>query len=496
MIRRSGTLAFLLLTLTSASGLAQTEPAEETSYYAVLFNGSKIGHNVDTRHVDGDTVTNISEMRMTLGRGEHQITVHTRSESVETIDGTPLSFRHDTGTGDAFIRTVEGVVTDGQIHATVHGPAGDEEITMPWPEGAVMDEGESRITERMGLEERTTYTVDLFDEESLSVMSIQTTIGPREEIDLFGRVVSLVRAEGRVTVGEGSITAIAYVNDDYELLKAVIPLAGMEMEIIACDQAFAESPDQITDFVVNCQTPSPAAIPEDRRDALTFVLEPQPDWNFELPGDATQRVEVLDDGRVEVTVTPVTPPADAPLPYGGDDEDVLAALEPSRYVESDNEAIIAAAREAIGDADNAAEALQRLQQFVYDYVTTKDLSVGYASAAEVLASRQGDCTEHAVLLAAMCRAVGIPTELVDGLVYVDEAHGAQNVLSPHAWVRCYIGDTWVHADAAWLGTDAARIMLSRGDGFESLFSLVGSLGQFDIVEIRDADGQPLPARDD
>ena len=496
MIRRPGTIAIALLMLTAATGWAQAEPTEEVKYFATLFNGMKVGYTVDTRRVDGETVTNISETRMTLGRGTQQISIHTRGETVETVDGTPLSFRHDSGSGDGFIRTVEGVVENGQIRATIHGPAGDEEVTMPWPEGAVMSEGDSIIGRQMGLEEGTTYTVDLFDEESLSVMSVQATIGPREDIDLFGRVVSLIRAEARISAGEGGIAAIAYINDDHELLKAVIPLAGMEMEIIACDQAFAESPDQITDFVVNCQTPSPAAIPEDRRDALTFVLEPQPDWNFELPGDATQRVEVLDDGRVEVTVTPVTPPADAPLPYGGDDEDVLAALEPSRYVESDNEAIIAAAREAIGDADNAAEALQRLQQFVYDYVTTKDLSVGYASAAEVLASRQGDCTEHAVLLAAMCRAVGIPTELVDGLVYVDEAHGAQNVLSPHAWVRCYIGDTWVHADAAWLGTDAARIMLSRGDGFESLFSLVGSLGQFDIVEIRDADGQPLPARDD
>ena len=41
-----------------------------------------------------------------------------------------------------------------------------------------------------------------------------------------------------------------------------------------------------------------------------------------------------------------------------------------------------------------------------------------ATAAEVARSREGDCTEHAVLLAALARARGIPARVAMGLVYV------------------------------------------------------------------------------
>ena len=40
--------------------------------------------------------------------------------------------------------------------------------------------------------------------------------------------------------------------------------------------------------------------------------------------------------------------------------------------------------------------------------TEKDLSVGFATAADVARTAQGDCTEHAVLLAALLRASDIP----------------------------------------------------------------------------------------
>ena len=309
---------------------------------------------------------------------------------------------------------------------------------------------------------------------------------------MLGRVVTLTRVEGQMAAGDAAINLIGYVNDDHDMLKATTSMMGMELEIILCDQAFAESTYEPMDFITRSLIESPVPIPRDGRDALTFVLDPDGESDFHLPSDATQQIQVLDDGRLLVSVVPVAPPSDAPLPYAGDDEEALAALQPSPDVESDNEAIVTAARQAIGDADNAAEAVQRLQQFVHHYITTKDLSVGYATAAEVFASRQGDCTEHAVLLAAMCRAVGIPAELVDGLAYVQEFAGHHNVFGAHAWVRCYIGDRWVHADAVWPnGPDAARIMLSHGEGLGSVFAVVTSFGRFDILEIRDAAGHSL-----
>ena len=52
------------------------------------------------------------------------------------------------------------------------------------------------------------------------------------------------------------------------------------------------------------------------------------------------------------------------------------------------------------------------------YITKKDLNIGFASAEETAKSCEGDCTEHAVLCAALGRAAGLPTRCVVGFGYI------------------------------------------------------------------------------
>ena len=77
---------------------------------------------------------------------------------------------------------------------------------------------------------------------------------------------------------------------------------------------------------------------------------------------------------------------------------------------------------------------------------------------------EGDCTEHAVLLAALGRARGIATRVVDGIAYVDAYAGGKHVFVPHAWVQAYVDGRWRSFDAALHGFDAGHVALSVGDG--------------------------------
>ena len=76
---------------------------------------------------------------------------------------------------------------------------------------------------------------------------------------------------------------------------------------------------------------------------------------------------------------------------------------------------------------------------------------GFDIASEVATRRQGDCTEYAVLTAALARSIGIPARVVLGLAVVAEPkqYGAYG----HAWAEVRIGDTWVVADAALAGLE-------------------------------------------
>ena len=103
-------------------------------------------------------------------------------------------------------------------------------------------------------------------------------------------------------------------------------------------------------------------------------------------------------------------------------------------------------------------------------------------------SRQGDCTEFAVLTAAMCRAVGIPAQVVAGVAYVDDFAGLRG-FGGHAWTQVYIGGKWIGLDAAFKGTgrggyDAGHIALATGNGEPGDFlNLATTLGRFKIEKV-------------
>ena len=83
-----------------------------------------------------------------------------------------------------------------------------------------------------------------------------------------------------------------------------------------------------------------------------------------------------------------------------------------------------------------------LERFVNREVTKKDFTQAFASAAEVAKSREGDCTEHAVFLAALCRARGIPARAAIGLVYLP----SQRAFFYHMWTEVYIEKRWIPID--------------------------------------------------
>src|SRR5262249_30528823 len=68
-----------------------------------------------------------------------------------------------------------------------------------------------------------------------------------------------------------------------------------------------------------------------------------------------------------------------------------------------------------------------------------------ASADHVARTLEGDCTEFAMLTAAMCRAQGIPSRTAVGLIYADVHTGP--IFAFHMWTEVWIKDRWRPLDA-------------------------------------------------
>ena len=81
-------------------------------------------------------------------------------------------------------------------------------------------------------------------------------------------------------------------------------------------------------------------------------------------------------------------------------------------------------REEPVPAELVHELVYALRDLVHNHIDNKHLSTAYASASETARTGSGDCTEHAVLLAAVLKARGVPARVCHGLVYIEQGGSA------------------------------------------------------------------------
>ncbi|MCE5328303.1 MAG: transglutaminase-like domain-containing protein [Planctomycetaceae bacterium] len=473
------------LLLLCASAMAQaTRPATKGSveYMAVLLDGQKIGHVATRRTLKGGNVETTSKTQMTISRLGTSLTVTQDVTCVETTEGQPISFAASMDMGFSK-ETVRGMIDKtGRAVVTTGQPPDTKTRTFAWPRGAVLAEGQRLILARHGLAKGTAYTIPLFDPTMQSLTPTHVVVGDREQVDLLGRVVSLTKMTTTMKASGSTITATNYVDDDFNTLKSVMPMVGMRVEMVACEKAFALSRNQTVDFMTKLALTSPVPLDEaGKATAVSYRLKPSAaEAKLEFPGTDNQTVKT-DGGAITVTVRPLRVARGGAMPYRGSSKAALDALKPTDYLQCNDPKVKALAHKAVGKAADAATAARNIEQFVRTYIKKKNLSVGYATAAEVIDSRQGDCTEHAVLAAALCRASGIPARVAVGLGYVPTMGKLRDVFAPHAWYCVFLDGKWIGMDAALEGFDARHITLAENDGNpEDFFGLIGTLGYFTI----------------
>ena len=209
-----------------------------------------------------------------------------------------------------------------------------------------------------------------------------------------------------------------------------------------------------------------------------------------------QKVEQTADNTIRVTRK--TPPKSlaertlrqASATAGTPDREFLASCA---LIQTDDYYVKDLARKAAAGRRDPAEVATRCESYVHKHIRTKNFSTSLASAAEVAKSMEGDCTEHAVLLAGMLRANGIPSQVVVGLVYT-EPYGLPS-FGGHMWTEAWIDHRWVALDAT-LGQGrigAAHLAISKSSlGGESpiaaslflpMFKLLGKT-EIKVIEVK------------
>jgi hypothetical protein len=131
-------------------------------------------------------------------------------------------------------------------------------------------------------------------------------------------------------------------------------------------------------------------------------------------------------------------------------------VKPEPFIESDHPKILNLVQKIVTDDDTPLEKANKLMTWVHKNIEKRPV-LSLPDALATLMNRVGDCNEHAVLLAALARAAGIPARIEAGLVYLNGR------FYYHAWNLLYIG-RWITADSLFgqLPADVTHIRFSSG----------------------------------
>ena len=124
----------------------------------------------------------------------------------------------------------------------------------------------------------------------------------------------------------------------------------------------------------------------------------------------------------------------------------LVYLPETRLTATDEALREFARRHAAAMVDRAgvlrlAEAVRRAMDYVPGVTAVSD------TAAQAFALGRGVCQDHAQVMIASCRTVGVPARYVSGYLLTDR----DDHIASHAWV-----DVWIAAESAWFAVDVTN----------------------------------------
>lgn len=428
-----------------------------TDWMTVLLGGRKVGHIAIERERKDGVLTTTQTLALDLSRAGKPMHLGNMSRSLEGPNGEPLGFAARTRMS-SMDSTVEARPDDAGRYLVTTTVGGQTRTSlMDWPGGALLAEGQRLATVAAGHAAGTRYRLQEFDPSSQQVIDVQVDVLGDETVALPDGAMRLSHQRQTLALAHGRQTLDLWVDDQGIARKGLMNLLGQPLEMLSCDQACAMAPNQPVDMLRAATIDSPRLLP-------AYVRSQPMRYRIHVSGGVGQPFITTDEQQVTALggddwmVDVGGPHAGRQAPPQPSDS------EPNAWLQSDAPAIRRLAMQAVHGARSDLQRMRRLRLFVSGYITAHGLDVGYASALEVVDSRQGDCTEYAVLLASMARAQGIPARVVSGMVYADRFAGGSRLFIPHEWVQAWVDGRWQSFDAALKHFDSTHLALASGDG--------------------------------
>ena len=435
--------------------IPQAEPrpaAAEEGWMSIYQGGAKIGfsHRRFQPAPHGFRLSEETFMRINAMGSVQDVRMHTSGDLRRDMSLAAFDFRLES---DMFAFQAHGTIEAGILRVTV-GPQ-TSEIPLDGPVYLA-----SGILHGMRFSGPRTFPV--FDPTTLSRRPVTVTPVADETIEVMGRPTPAQK----LRIEFAGATGLAWMDAQGRVVREK-GLMGIELHRTTRQEALAD-----LDAAPAADLTGLAAV------AIKTPIEaPEMLARLRLRISGLEDPARLDGGRQQYAGGLLTIERESlPDPPVLDITGQKSHLQASVLIQSDAPKIRQTAQAIVADAQRPGQKVQRLVAWVHANLKKRPV-VSIPNALEVLERRMGDCNEHAVLLAALARAAGIPTRVEAGLVY---QHGA---FYYHAWNSVWL-NRWVTVDAVMnqIPADATHIRLAGGEPDQAV-DLMGMIGKIRLEVI-------------
>jgi len=426
----------------------------------ILQQGQKIGyvHRQFFKTVEGFKILESVFMQInTMGMVQE---IQYRTEGNFHHDLTLSSFDFNLQSS-LFHFKARGTVRDKILTLFAGTPGSEQKIDLPIEKESYLSVGLLEALDVENLKPGESRTFHVFDPTTMAQRPVKVVVLSEETIPVMGRQ----EKTKKVSVDFMGAPQFAWIGKDGAVLKEEGSF-GIKLVQVTKEEALqkiALLPG--TDLVEIASIPANKVIRDaDQLKELRLRIDGIEEGDIFLDGGRQSlKDKVLTIRRESVSNLPPRRSEEKVF------EDGKTYLEPTPFIQSDHPEIQAKVKEIVSPNDSDVTKANKLIQWVNENIQKRPV-LSVPNALETLYHRVGDCNEHAVLLAALARAAGIPAQVEAGLVYQKER------FYYHAWNVLYLS-TWITADSVMgqFPADVTHIRFARGE--ERQIDLIRIIGK-------------------
>ncbi len=450
--RRS--LTAILLSLFLALPAAAAE-----QWYVVSMAGQPVGSLQETVSEDAAGTRTENRLRLVLNRLGSRVEMDTAAAVQESADGRIRKASVDLKmSSQSTSMTAE--IGDGAVHIRSQAGGQSFDRTVPFSGDLLGPAGLRRLTRARLEKSGDFFEAQTFSPELGAVATVTRKAVGRETISSEGRDVQALRVEEQISGYPGKRTL--WLDAEGRLLASeeTSPFGAMKTfraDAVTARRIGQEGGELPGEVYSNTIVRTQIRIPEPRRAEWLKLrlIHRNPDLGWPSFDHPAQKVVEKTDRSLILEVSRPKPIEGLGFPVPATDstrEYLHEYLEPNAYVQSSDPELRAKALEIVGGEKDLFRAALKLERWVAESMSM-DLGIAVAPSVEIFKNRRGTCVAYSTLLTTLTRAVGIPSRMVMGYVYVDGMFGG------HAWTEILAGEEWLPLDAAIVASgtaDAAR----------------------------------------